>query len=94
MRVRPPRSSVSTRPGSGPTRPDEMTSTMRSPSTTTAAPSIGSLPVQSIRNALVNTVIPAIAGSSSSVLIACAATQPVVEKGPAARRRPKAAGEA
>ena len=66
MRVRPPRSSVSTRPGSGPTRPDAMTSTMRSPSTTTAAPSIGSLPVQSIRNALVNTVIPAIVGSSSS----------------------------
>ena len=66
MRVRPPRSSVSTRPGSGPTRPDEMTSTMRSPSTTTAAPSIGSLPVQSIRNALVNTVIPAMAASSSS----------------------------
>ena len=57
IRVRPLRSTVSTFPGSGPTLPEAITSLMRSPSTTTAAPSTGSLPVQSIRNAFVNTVI-------------------------------------
>ena len=57
MSVRPLRSTVSTLPGRGPTLPEAITSLMRSPSTTTAAPSTGSLPVQSIRNALVKTVI-------------------------------------
>src|SRR3990172_8457809 len=57
MSVRPLRSSVSTLPRIGPTRPERMTSLMRSPSTTTAAPSTGSLPAQSIRNALVRTVM-------------------------------------
>src|SRR5574341_189994 len=57
MSVRPFRSSVSTFPLSGPTLPERMTSLMRSPSTTTAAPSTGSLPVQSIRNAFVRTVM-------------------------------------
>src|SRR6266478_2405288 len=56
MRVRPRRSRVSTLPRRGPTFPERMTSLMRSPSTTTAAPSTGSLPVPSIRNALVRTV--------------------------------------
>src|SRR5437667_11077897 len=57
MRVRPRRSTVSTLPSSGPTLPERMTSLMRSPSTTTAAPSTGSLPVQSIRNAFISTVV-------------------------------------
>src|SRR5258705_1224726 len=56
MRVRPRRSMASTLPRSGPTLPERMTSLMRSPSTTTAAPSTGSLPVPSIRKALVRTV--------------------------------------
>src|SRR4029450_9352322 len=56
MRVRPRRSTVSTLPRRGPTLPDRMTSLMRSPSTTTAAPSTGSLPVPSMRKALVRTV--------------------------------------
>src|SRR6266511_4391016 len=56
MRVRPRRSRVSTLPRRGPTLPERMTSLMRSPSTTTAAPSTGSLPVPSIRNALVRTM--------------------------------------
>src|SRR6266478_1468002 len=56
MSVRPLRSTVSIFPGRGPTLPEAITSLIRSPSTTTAAPSTGSLPVQSIRNALVNTV--------------------------------------
>src|SRR3989304_3101990 len=57
MSVRPLRSSVSTLPRIGPTRPERMTSLMRSPSTTTAAPSRGSFPVQSIRNAFLRTVM-------------------------------------
>src|SRR5262245_53859346 len=56
MRVRPCRSIVSTAPRSGPTRPEGMTSLIRSPSTTTAAPSSGSRLTQSIRKALVKTV--------------------------------------
>src|SRR5262245_16661469 len=54
--VAPLRSSVVTGPGSGPTFPFGSTSLIFSSSTTTAAPSIGSAPVQSMRNALVNTV--------------------------------------
>src|SRR5688572_28321777 len=54
--VAPRRSSVVTRPGRAPTRPSGSTSRMRSSSTTTAAPSTGSAPVQSIRNALVKTL--------------------------------------
>src|SRR3990170_1355437 len=57
MRVRPLRESVSTRPLRGPTLPERITSLIRSPSMTTAAPSTGSLPVQSIRNASVSTVM-------------------------------------
>src|SRR5438477_12905668 len=53
----PLQSSVVTRPGCGPTLPFGSTSLMRSSSTTTAAPSTGSAPVQSIRRALVKTVI-------------------------------------
>src|SRR5499425_3460236 len=56
MRVRPLRSSVSTEPRSGPTLPEAITSLIRSPSSTTAAPSTGSRPVQSMRKALVRTV--------------------------------------
>src|SRR6266481_1367035 len=63
MSVRPLRSSVSTLPLSGPTLPDRMTSLMRSPSRTTAAPSTGSLPVQSIRNAFIRTVMGMAASS-------------------------------
>src|SRR3954467_9423847 len=54
--VAPLRSSVVTGPGSAPTLPLGSTSLIRSSSTTTAAPSTGSAPVQSIRNALVKTV--------------------------------------
>src|ERR1044071_9542568 len=56
MRVQPRRSTVSTLPRSGPTLPERMTSLMRSPSTTTAAPSTGSVPVPSMRKALLRTV--------------------------------------
>src|SRR5262249_58578126 len=61
MRVRPLRSRVSTRPLRAPTRPERITSLIRSPSTTTAAPSSGSRPVPSIRSALAKTVMPAMA---------------------------------
>src|SRR5712692_7873610 len=54
--VAPLRSSVVTGPGNAPTLPLGSTSLIRSSSTTTAAPSTGSAPVQSIRNALVKTV--------------------------------------
>src|SRR5262245_58023615 len=57
MSVLPPRSSVVTRLGSAPTCPLGAMSLIRSSSTTTAAPSMGSAPVQSIRNALVKTVM-------------------------------------
>src|SRR5215831_14221586 len=67
MSARPLRSSVSTLPLSGPTLPERITSLMRRPSMTTAAPSAGSFPVQSIRNALVSTVM-AIPTSSVSRL--------------------------
>ena len=53
----PSRSSVSSLPLSAPTFPERITFLMRSPSMTIAAPSAGSLPVQSIRNALVSTVM-------------------------------------
>jgi len=56
IRVAPRQSSVVTGPGSGPTLPFGRTSSMRSSSTTTAAPAIGSAPVQSISTALVKTV--------------------------------------
>src|SRR5512145_1556414 len=56
MSVLPLRSSVVTRPGREPTTPLVATSLMRSSSTTTAAPSTGSAPVQSMRNAFVKTV--------------------------------------
>src|SRR5438046_3417181 len=55
--VAPLQSSVVTGPGSAPTAPWRATSLMVSSSTTTAAPSTGSAPVQSIRNALVKTVM-------------------------------------
>src|SRR5947199_6104667 len=55
--VRPLRSRVVILPLRGPTLPERMTSLIRSPSTTTAAPSTGSLPVQSIRNAFISTVV-------------------------------------
>src|SRR5439155_310313 len=48
---------VATGPGSAPTVPWRATSLMVSSSTTTAAPSTGSAPVQSITNALVKTVM-------------------------------------
>src|SRR5262249_55885957 len=56
MRVAPWQSWVVTGPGSGPTFPLATTSLMRSSSTTTAAPSRGSAPVQSMRKAFVKTV--------------------------------------
>src|SRR5213593_2345357 len=55
--VAPLQSSVVTGPGSAPTLPWRTTSLMRSSSTTTAAPSTGSPPVQSMRNVLVKTVM-------------------------------------
>src|SRR5205823_6619422 len=55
--VAPLQSSVVTGPGSAPTVPWRATSLMVSSSTTTAAPSTGSAPVQSITNALVKTVM-------------------------------------
>src|SRR5439155_862309 len=54
--VAPLQSSVVTGPGSGPTLPLGRTSLMRSSSTTTAAPSTGSAPVQSMSNVLVRIV--------------------------------------
>src|SRR5438270_11369454 len=54
--VAPLRSSVVTGPGRAPTLPFGSTSLIFSSSTTTAAPSMGSAPVQSISNALVKTV--------------------------------------
>ena len=72
MSVRPLRSSVSTLPSRAPTRPERSTSLMRSPSTTTAAPSAGSLPVQSIRNAFVRTVMAMPASLLACRYIACA----------------------
>src|SRR4029453_904728 len=56
MSVAPRQSSVVTGPESGPTLPFGRTSLIRSSSTTTAAPPIGSAPVQSISTALVRTV--------------------------------------
>src|SRR5947208_6163693 len=64
MRVAPRRSSVVIGPASGPTFPLGRTSLMRSSSTTTAAPSTGSAPVQSISSALVRTVTLMRAGSA------------------------------
>src|SRR3989449_5755038 len=55
--VAPLQSSVVTGPGSAPTVPWRATSLMVSSSTTTAAPSTGSAPVQSITNALMKTVM-------------------------------------
>src|SRR5439155_1683300 len=52
----PPAFVVVTGPGSGPTLPLGRTSLMRSSSTTTAAPSTGSAPVQSMSNVLVRIV--------------------------------------
>src|SRR3990172_8288497 len=65
MSVCPLRSSVATCPLSGPTLPEGRTSLISPSSTITAAPSTGSLPVQSIRNALVRTVRPGISSSSA-----------------------------
>src|SRR5438128_2897597 len=55
--VAPLQSIVVTGPGNAPAFPCGRTSLIRSSSTTTAAASIGSAPVQSTRNAFVNTVI-------------------------------------
>src|SRR5439155_3007194 len=56
MSVAPAQSIVVTGPGSAPDPPLARTSLIRSSSTITVAPSTGSAPVQSIRNALVKTV--------------------------------------
>src|SRR2546428_8493196 len=69
MSVAPFRSSVVTGPASGPTVPLGRTSLMRSSSTTTAAPSTGSAPVQSISSALVRIVRLMIAVSASTALL-------------------------
>src|SRR5262249_10156466 len=65
--VMPLQSSVVTRPGSGPTLPCRRTSLMRSSSTTTAAPSAGSAPVQSISRALAKTVMAIVATPRSRI---------------------------
>src|SRR5262245_17434800 len=65
--VMPLQSSVVTRPGCAPTLPLRSTSLIRSSSTTTAAPSTGSAPVQSISRALVKTVILIVATFRSRV---------------------------
>src|SRR5215813_1128411 len=57
MSVAPAQSIVVTGPDSGPGPPLARTSLMRSSSTITVALSIGSAPVQSIRNAFVNAVM-------------------------------------
>src|SRR5439155_16051309 len=66
MSVAPRRSSVVIGPASGPTFPLGRTSLMRSSSTTTAAPSTGSAPVQSMRSALVRIVRLMVARSAST----------------------------
>src|SRR5438128_6519039 len=65
--VAPLQSMVVTGPGSAPTLPWRTTSLTRSSSTTTAAPSTGSPPVQSIRNVFANTVM--LIGPLSSVAL-------------------------
>jgi hypothetical protein len=70
MSVLPWRSSVVTRPGNAPTWPFGAISLIRSSSTTTAAPSMGSAPVQSIRNALVKTVMAMVTISYFATILA------------------------